>query len=157
MLFGLWISRRRFYDSIFKVRKVETVTNLALRLWPDNVYEDLIDEFKSLIHQDNQRVFLYHDNHLDVGFAHVSLRVDYVEGTETSLVGFLEGIFILPEYRNRGIVRALITACEQFAKENGCTEFASDCELTNIDSILIHEKLGSEETNRIVCFKKKIE
>lgn len=147
MLFGLWISRRHLYDSIFKVRKVGTVTNLALRLWPDNVYEDLIDEFKSLIDHDNQRVFLYH----------VSLRVDYVEGTETSLVGFLEGIFILPEYRNRGIVRALITACEQFAKENGCTEFASDCELTNIDSILMHEKLGFEETNRIVCFKKKIE
>ncbi|WP_208001794.1 aminoglycoside 6'-N-acetyltransferase [Macrococcoides caseolyticum] len=96
-------------------------------------------------------------NHLDVGFAHVSLRVDYVEGTETSSVGFLEGIYVLPEYRSRGIARALITACEQFAKENGCTEFASDCELTNIDSILMHEKLGFEETNRIVCFKKKIE
>lgn len=139
------------------LEKLGTVTNFALRLWPNNVYEDLIDEFKSLIHQDNQRVFLYHDNHLDVGFAHVSLRVDYVEGTETSPVGFLEGIFVLPEYRNRGIARALITACEQFAKENGCTEFASDCELTNIDSILMHEKLGFEETNRIVCFKKRIE
>lgn len=139
------------------LEKLDTVINLALRLWPDNIYEDLIDEFKSLIHHDNQRVFLYHDNHLDVGFAHVSLRVDYVEGTETSPVGFLEGIYVLPEYRNCGIARALITTCEQFAKENGCTEFASDCELTNIDSILMHEKLGFEETNRIVCFKKKIE
>lgn len=139
------------------LEKLGTVTNFALRLWADNIYEDLINEFKSLIHQDNQRVFLYHDNHLDVGFAHVSLRVDYVEGTETSPVGFLEGIYVLPEYRSRGIARALITACEQFAKENGCTEFASDCELTNIDSILMHEKLGFEETNRIVCFKKKIE
>ncbi|TDM47639.1 GNAT family N-acetyltransferase [Macrococcoides goetzii] len=139
------------------LEKLDTVTNLALRLWPDNIYEDLIDEFKSLIDHDNQRVFLYHDNHLDIGFAHVSLRVAYVEGTETSPVGFLEGIYVLPEYRNCGIARALITACEQFAKENGCTEFASDCELTNIDSILMHEKLGFEETNRIVCFKKKIE
>lgn len=139
------------------LEKLDTVTNLALRLWPDNVYEDLIDEFKSLIHHDNQRVFLYHDNHLDVGFAHVSLRVDYVEGTHSSPVGFLEGIYVIPEYRNRGIARELITACEQFAKENGCTEFASDCELTNTDSILMHKKLGFEETNRIVCFKKKIE
>ncbi|TDM42376.1 GNAT family N-acetyltransferase [Macrococcoides goetzii] len=138
------------------LEKLDTVTNLALRLWPDNIYEDLIDEFKSLIHHDNQRVFLYHDNHLDVGFAHVSLRVDYVEGTHSSPAGFLEGIYVLPEYRNRGYARALITACEQFAKESGCTEFASDCELTNIDSILMHEKLGFEETNRIVCFKKKI-
>lgn len=139
------------------LEKLDTVTNLALRLWPDNIYEDLINEFKSLIDHDNQRVFLYHDNHLDVGFAHVSLRVDYVEGTHSSPVGFLEGIYVLPEYRNRGYARALITVCEQFAKESGCTEFASDCELTNIDSILMHEKLGFEETNRIVCFKKKIE
>lgn len=138
------------------LEKLDTVTNLALRLWPDNIYEDLIDEFKSLIHHDNQRVFLYHDNHLDVGFAHVSLRVDYVEGTHSSPVGFLEGIYVLPEYRNRGIARALITACEQFAKENGCTEFASDCELTNEDSILMHQKLGFEETNRIVCFNKNL-
>lgn len=121
------------------LEKLGTVTNFALRLWPDNIYEDLINEFKSLIHQDNQRVFLYHDK------------------SSTSPVGFLEGIYVLPEYRSRGIARALITACEQFAKENGCTEFASDCELTNIDSILMHEKLGFEETNRIVCFKKKIE
>ena len=139
------------------LEKLDTVTNLALRLWPDNIYEDLIDEFKSLIHHDNQRVFLYHDNHLDVGFAHVSLRVDYVEGTDSSPVGFLEGIYVSPNYRNQGIARELIEACEHFAKDKGCTEFASDCELTNIDSILMHEKLGFEETNRIVCFKKKIE
>lgn len=139
------------------LEKLDTVTNLALRLWPDNIYEDLIDEFKSLIHHDNQRVFLYHDNHLDVGFAHVSLRVDYVEGTDSSPVGFLEGIYVSPDYRNQGIARELIEACEQFAKDKGCTEFASDCELTNLDSILMHEKLGFEETNRIVCFKKKIE
>lgn len=139
------------------LEKLDTVTNLALRLWPDNAYKDLKNEFKSLIDHDNQRVFLYHDNHLDVGFVHVSLRVDYVEGTNSSPVGFLEGIYVLPEYRNSGIARALITACEQFAKENGCTEFASDCELTNTDSILMHEKLGFEETNRVVCFKKKIE
>lgn len=139
------------------LEKLDTVTNLALRLWPDNAYKDLKNEFKSLIDHDNQRVFLYHDNHLDVGFAHVSLRVDYVEGTDSSPVGFLEGIYVSPDYRNQGIARELIEACEQFAKVKGCTEFASDCELTNLDSILMHEKLGFEETNRIVCFKKKIE
>lgn len=139
------------------LEKLDTVTNLALRLWPDNIYEDLKNEFKSFIDHDNQRVFLYHDNHLDVGFVHVSLRVDYVEGTDSSPVGFLEGIYVSPDYRNQGIARELIEACEQFAKDKGCTEFASDCELTNLDSILMHEKLGFEETNRIVCFKKKIE
>ncbi|MCH4984703.1 aminoglycoside 6'-N-acetyltransferase [Macrococcoides goetzii] len=136
---------------------LNNVSQLALMLWPHNQFDDLKLEFNEILNDDHQCSFLFSASQIDVGFVHVSLRVDYVEGTNSSPVGFLEGIYVLPEYRNRGIARALITACEQFAKENGCTEFASDCELTNTDSILMHEKLGFEETNRIVCFKKKIE
>lgn len=136
---------------------LNNVSQLALMLWPHNQFDDLKLEFNEILNDDHQCSFLFSANQIDVGFAHVSLRADYVEGTETSPVGFLEGIYVLPEYRNCGIARSLITACEQFAKENGCTEFASDCELINIDSILMREKLGFEETNRIVCFKKKIE
>ncbi|MCO4095386.1 GNAT family N-acetyltransferase [Macrococcoides canis] len=137
--------------------KLDSVTQLALKLWPDNQYDDLKVEFNDILNDDNQCVFLFVADQIDVGFAHVSLRVDYVEGTDSSPVGFLEGIYVSPDYRNQGIARELIEACEQFAKDKGCTEFASDCELTNLDSILMHEKLGFEETNRIVCFKKKIE
>ncbi|WP_414052586.1 aminoglycoside 6'-N-acetyltransferase [Macrococcus animalis] len=137
--------------------KLDSVTQLALKLWPDNQFNHLKLEFNEILNDDNQGIFLFVADQNDVGFAHVSLRVDYVEGTDSSPVGFLEGIYVLPRYRNKGIARELITTCEQFAKDKGCTEFASDCELTNLDSILMHEKLGFEETNRIVCFKKKIE
>ena len=34
-----------------------------------------------------------------VGFAQCGLRRDYVEGTDSSPVGYLEGIFIKEEYR----------------------------------------------------------
>ena len=43
-----------------------------------------------------------------------------------------------------------------WAKDKGCTEFASDCELTNEDSIRFHTALGFEEANRIMCFRKGI-
>lgn len=35
-------------------------------------------------------------------------------------------------------------------------EFASDCELTNKDSLRFHRGLGFTEANRIICFTKKI-
>jgi aminoglycoside 6'-N-acetyltransferase I len=46
--------------------------------------------------------------------------------------------------------------CEQWAKEKGCSEFASDCELDNEVSRQFHINLGFNEANRIICFTKKL-
>ena len=80
----------------------------------------------------------------------------YVEGTHSSPVGYLEGIFIKAEYRNHGFAKELLKECEKWAKEKGCTEFASDCELDNDDSFRFHRAMEFEEANRIICFKKDI-
>ena len=40
-----------------------------------------------------------------VGFAQCGLRFDYVEGTDSSPVGYLEGIFVLEEYKKRGYAK----------------------------------------------------
>ena len=52
--------------------------------------------------------------------------------------------------------KTLLKACEAWAKEKHCTEFASDCELGNDDSLRFHTAMGFEETNRIICFRKNI-
>lgn len=91
-----------------------------------------------------------------VGFAQCSLRHDYVEGCSHSPVGYLEGIFVLPQYRHRGISRQLLSSCESWAKQQGCLEFASDCELTNVDSLHFHLACGFQEANRIICFQKEL-
>ena len=71
-----------------------------------------------------------------IGLALVSLRHDYVEGCITSPVGYLEGICVKEEYRNKGIASILCKECEKWAKEKGCVEFASDCEINN-DMLLL--------------------
>lgn len=91
-----------------------------------------------------------------IGFAQCQLRHDYVEGTETSPVGYLEGIFVKEEFRKQGLAKKLLKECENWAALQGCTEFASDCELTNTTSFAFHKKLGFEEANRIICFTKKL-
>ena len=51
---------------------------------------------------------------------------------------------------------ALLSACEDWAREKGCTEFASDCELDNQGSIAFHLGAGFTEANQIVCFTKRL-
>ena len=98
--------------------------------------------------------FLKFESDIPVGFAQCQLRYDYVEGTKTTPVGYLEGIFIKEEYRNKGYAKQLLAECEAWAKEKGCQEFASDCEINNIDSFHFHKAVNFREANRIICFTK---
>ncbi|MDA1189786.1 MAG: GNAT family N-acetyltransferase [Chloroflexi bacterium] len=90
------------------------------------------------------------------GFAEVALRSDYVEGCDTSPVAFLEGIYVRPEFRRRGVARLLVKAAEDWGRSKGCTEFASDALLDNTVSHQMHRRLGFEETDRVVYFKKNL-
>ena len=132
------------------------ITGLASRLWPDATVPELEDSFSSLLSHSDAAVFLAFSNSQPVGFAQCQLRHDYVEGTDSSPVGYLEGIYVAELHRRRGFARLLLAACEVWAQEQGCTEFASDCELDNIDSFHFHLGLGFEEANRIICFTKKL-
>lgn len=89
-----------------------------------------------------------------LGFAEAALRRDYVNSCRTSPVAFLEGIFVTPEARGQGVARALVTAIEAWAREQGCTEFASDAAPENFASLDMHRALGFEETQRVVFFRK---
>ena len=134
---------------------VSTVSALAARLFSAPV-EELTEEFSQLLNSKECAVFLLHIDSKPAGFAQCQLRHDYVEGTETSPVGYLEGIYVLPEHRCKGCARELLVHCEQWAREQGCTEFASDCELDNDGSLAFHLKMGFTEANRIICFTKKL-
>ncbi|MBL4937587.1 GNAT family N-acetyltransferase [Clostridium sp. YIM B02515] len=134
----------------------KTVAELAMLLWPDNEISDLEKEMTNYITSENGAIFIYFNGTLPVGFAQCSLRNDYVEGTESSPVGYLEGIFVKVEYRKRGVAKNLLIQCEEWAKGKGCSEFASDCELNNTESLKFHLLIGFEEANRIICFKKNL-
>lgn len=135
---------------------LKAVTNLTMILYESRDYAYLENENRVLLQKENQVVFLAFDNENAIAFAHCSLRSDYVESTSSCPVGFLEGIYVKKDYRDNGIARRLAYTCEQWAKEKGCSEFASDCELHNVNSLNFHLKIGFEEANRIICFTKKL-
>jgi aminoglycoside 6'-N-acetyltransferase I len=134
----------------------DVLARLAVQMWINHTVDELEREFIEALNSKKNAFFIKYINCLPVGFAQCSLRTDYVEGTESSPVGYLEGIFVLEEYRKNGYAKELLYACEMWAKDMGCIEFASDCELENMTSLTFHIKMGFDETNRIICFKKKL-
>lgn len=137
---------------------IPSVADLASKMW-SACADELAPEFEALISNPDAAIFVCTADEADgriIGFAQCQLRYDYVEGTSSSPVGYLEGIFVEENYRRCGYAKQLAAACEQWAREKGCTEFASDCELGNAESIAFHLHSGFEEANRIVCFAKKL-
>ncbi len=114
------------------------LAEMALLLWPENSIGALKSEFESLITHPESAVFICFQDGSPVGFAQCQLRHDYIEGTDSSPVGYLEGIFVHASFRKQGYARELLACCEAWAREQGCVEFASDCELTNADSLQFH-------------------
>jgi aminoglycoside 6'-N-acetyltransferase I len=133
---------------------VDAAAMLAQKLWPEA--QTLTGEFSAALENPEFSVFLAYEQDTPIGFAQCQLRHDYVEGCETSPVGYLEGLFVAEAFRGTGVAKALLARCEAWARECGCAEFASDCELTNTQSIAFHKKVGFAEENRIVCFKKEL-
>ncbi len=135
----------------------DVLAALAIQLWTDNDPDHLAEEFRALVRNEDAACFLKYVDGRPVAFAQCQLRHDYVEGTDSSPVGYLEGVFVTEACRRKGYAAELLAECEKWAKEKGCVEFASDCELDNADSLKFHLAAGFEETNRIICFRKELQ
>lgn len=137
-------------------KDVTCAAEMAVMIWNSHSVEELVEEFETVLENEECVIYLYYIDNMPIGFAQCGLRHDYVEGTQSNPVGYLEGIFIQEEYRKKGYARELLAECENWAKEKGCSEFASDCELNNEASFDFHMNVGFTEAGRIICFTKQI-
>lgn len=136
---------------------VEVSVKMACSLWPDADSNELSLEMAAIPESFSEDCLLYQtDQGHYVAWIQLSLRHDYVEGSSTSPVAYIEGIYVNPEYRRSGLASKLIEAGEKWALEKGCSELASDCELENELSIQFHSGYGFKEANRLVCFIKSL-
>jgi len=129
---------------------------LRAELWPDEDAAVMAAEAPAILADPDKLVLLAREAGEAVGFAEAAVRQDYVNGCETSPVAFLEGIYVREARRRHGVARALVAACEDWARSKGLREFASDALLDNTRSHAMHAALGFEETERVVYFRKDL-
>jgi aminoglycoside 6'-N-acetyltransferase I len=125
-------------------------------LWPDAPIEYLNFDMDDRLADRDYAVFVAsgEDGEL-VAFIEVGLR-DYGEGCETSPVGYIEAWYVDEHIRGQRVGREIVRVAEEWAREKGCSEMASDTWLENEASIAAHWKLGYEEADRLVHFVKRL-
>jgi aminoglycoside 6'-N-acetyltransferase I len=131
---------------------------LREQLWPHHPSAEHLAEMASFLASPERfaQFIEYDPSGNALGFVEVALRSDYVNGTNSSPVGFLEGLYVVPQARRLGIARILVAEAERWAASVGCSEFASDALVDNTRSHAMHAALGFEETERVVFFRKAL-
>ncbi len=126
------------------------------RLWDDFEPAELEAELAELEALETPYVALIAESQDElVGFAEVSVR-SVAEGCPPGPAAFLEGIWVEPEHRRRGVARALLAAAEAWARERGLSHLGSDALLDNQASHAWHRAAGFGEVVRLVAFSKKL-
>jgi aminoglycoside 6'-N-acetyltransferase I len=118
------------------------------RLWPDCEPSELEAEPPAfgLVAEAEGRL---------IGFAEASVR-NYAEGAPPGPAAYLEGIWVEPEHRRRGVARALLAAVEAWARRQGLAHLGSDALLDNELSHRWHGAAGFGEVERLVVFGKSL-
>lgn len=132
----------------FRLRKMlwDESTDDEHRAEMSEIYRNLETQFVAVAENSDGKL---------VAFLEASIR-PFVEDCETDAVGYLEGWFVEPDYRQNGIGGKLVAAAENWARKRGCTEMASDSEIGNDLSLRAHQSLGYEETSRLVHLRKDL-
>ena len=130
--------------------------SLRLRLWPHAAEAEHLHEMGDALARGHCVRLALTSRGSAVGFVEASKRVDYVNGTSTSPVAFLEGLYVEPAWRRKGVARALVSEVECWAAAQGCTELASDSPIDNVTAHATHRALGFEETERVVYFRRPV-
>ncbi len=129
---------------------------MRLLLWPREDLEGLRAGMDELLEDPSAVIFVVvrPDGKLG-GFIEAGQR-KYVDGCETSPVGYLEGWFVDEDLRGRGWGARLVQAAEDWARSLGLQEMGSDTWLEDDVSIKAHLALGYQETDRLVHFAKRL-
>lgn len=149
-------------ENNFRVRRLEEKDigewfRLRKLLWEGSTDREHKSEMLDIYeHNETQLVLVAEtgDKKL-VGFLEASIR-PFVEDCHSDRVGYLEGWFVEPEYRRRGVGGKLVKTAEDWARGKDCEEMASDAEIGNEESLEAHQKLGYAETSRLVHLRKDL-
>jgi aminoglycoside 6'-N-acetyltransferase I len=130
--------------------------SLRTSLWPHASESEHLREMADVLARGHYVRLAFAQDGSAIGFVEASKRVDYVNGTSSSPVVFLEGLYVEPASRRNGVARALVAGVEHWAQAERCSELASDSPLENVEAHAAHRALGFEEMERVVYFRRAV-
>jgi aminoglycoside 6'-N-acetyltransferase I len=139
----------------------ETWATLRHRLWPLADPGELLEETRAYIPGTATPLiaaaFFAEDSaeHRVLGFIELSIR-PFADGCDSRPVPYVEGWYVEPAARKAGVGRALMSAAEAWARDQGFSELSSDTEIENVDSLAAHSRCGFVETDRLVKLRKAL-
>jgi len=130
---------------------------LRLLLWDQAGENDHREEMVDIIEDPDSQLVVVADRGDETlaAFLEASIR-PMAEDCETDNVGYLEGWYVEEDVRRSGLGRALVSFAEEWARRHGCREMASDAEVGNDISLSAHQRLGYQETSRLVHLRKEL-
>jgi len=136
----------------------EQWAQMRSELWPDN-QDDHPQEihafFQGTLIDIDKAIVLETDNGELAGFLELNLR-SYAEGSRISPIPYIEAWYVRPEFQHKGYGQQLMSYIENWARNKGFTEIASDTTPDNKRSIKLHKQLGFKQVEQVVCFLKKL-
>ncbi|MEN8234487.1 MAG: GNAT family N-acetyltransferase [Actinomycetota bacterium] len=133
---------------------IEVWIDMRHRFWPQYERQELVGEALAWA-RGKTGVFVADSGGDLVGFAEVTMH-DRAPGCTTSPVGYLEGWWVEADYRRSGVGSALLAATEEWARERGAVELASDAYASDDVSRAVHPARGFEELRAVARFHKSI-
>jgi aminoglycoside 6'-N-acetyltransferase I len=128
-------------------------------LWPGasrEQHEAELSEMLGAKATSASEILVAESEHEIVGFVEVNLR-SHADGCDPRQpVVFIEGWYVNPEFRRRGVGRMLIAAAENWGRARGCLEMASDTWIDHDVSQRAHEAIGFIVVDRCVHYKKTL-
>lgn len=140
--------------EVISSENVRQLVELGLELWHYYSFDEEFESYKSIIASENEICYIARHREQYITFIHLSTRNDYVEGAGDLPVAYIEGIYVKPSYQKQGLAKKLTKVAEDWDRQKGFKQIASDTDLGNSVRIDFHKKNGFTEVERIVCFVK---
>lgn len=143
--------------TVRTARKADKEQWLALRckLWQDGTADEHSRDIDNDIKDPVRECFVALKGKEMVGFLESSLR-SIADNCCSSPVGYIEGWYVVPTARRKGVGAKLVKAAEAWARKKGCVDMASDAHATNRRSITAHKRLGYTAHKPVIRFSKRI-
>ena len=134
----------------------DDIASLLVERTPDMSIAETAARVRHELRKKSSRFLLGRHAGAPVCCAQISFRHEYVEGTSSSPVAYVESLIVGDRYRGKGCSSITIRACERYALACGCSEIATDCIYDDLDSRQFLNGVGFTEANTITCFVKSL-